>query len=344
MDLLIAANTVTQPNSDVAPATGTPGWATDGDPTTNTLATQAPAWHYNMMMAEMLAIVKAAGITPSNADWSQVLKAMQTIFAPAQRGVAPYSAGLAQLIGGYPKYAIVVDATGVLWRSTADANMTVPGAEGAAWGLLFDGLATQTWTDGRYIKTAESATDSFVTDLTVNKQTKLPFIQSGAYTGPLQPYLGYTPVQQGGGAGQGTNKVALGWAEDGSGLKCQVDGTDEGFLSFRGETQCFAFSSMSYNTSTVLASLTFLPEYNGYLKLDYNLGQDSSNPVQNISVAGSGFSLIGSCDNNSGTNLRVGSALYGVTAGEQVVLNMTGSYTASSGHTALGGTAIYVPR
>ncbi|MFT8334670.1 MAG: hypothetical protein ABF628_00675 [Acetobacter orientalis] len=309
MDLLIAANTVTQPNSDVAPATGTPGWATDGDPTTNTLATQAPAWHYNMMMAEMLAIVKAAGITPSNADWSQVLKAMQTIFAPAQRGVAPYSAGLAQLIGGYPKYAIVVDATGVLWRSSADANMTVPGADGATWGLLFDGLATQAWADSRYQKS-----------------------------------LDFTPVQQGGGAGQAPNKIYLGWALGGPGLKCQIDATDIGFFSFRGETQCFAFSSMSYNTSTVLASLTFLPEYNGYLKLDYNLGQDSSNPVQNISVAGSGFSLIGSCDNNSGTNLRVGSALYGVTAGEQVVLNMTGSYTASSGHTALGGTAIYIPR
>ncbi|MCP1216815.1 hypothetical protein NKW53_12135 [Acetobacter orientalis] len=309
MDLLIAANTVTQPNSDIAPATGTPGWATDGDPTTNTQATQAPAWHYNMMMAEMLAIVKAAGITPSNADWSQVLKAMQTIFAPAQRGVAPYSATLAQLIGGYPKYAIVVDAVGVLWRSSADANMTVPGADGAKWGLLFEGLATQEWADSRY-----------------------------------QELLNFTPVQQGGGSGQGPNKVILGWATDGSGLKCQVDGTDEGFFLFRGETQCFAFSSMSYNTSTVLASLTFLPKYNGYLKLDYNLGQDSSNPVQNISVSGSGFSLIGSCDNNSGTNLRVGSALYGVTAGEQVVLNMTGSYTASSGHTALGGTAIYVPR
>lgn len=140
MDLLIAANTVTQPNSDLAPATGTPGWATDGDPTTNTPATQAPAWHYNMMMAEMLAIVKAAGITPSNADWSQVLKAMQTIFAPAQRGVAPYSATLAQLIGGYPKYAIVLDAAGILWSSSADENTTVPGADGAAWQRLLDGF------------------------------------------------------------------------------------------------------------------------------------------------------------------------------------------------------------
>ncbi|MCP1215575.1 hypothetical protein NKW53_05780 [Acetobacter orientalis] len=297
-----------------------------------------------MIQEELVAFASAAGLALDKSNNAQTLAAARILFAAAERGVAPYSAPLAKLIGGYPKYAIVVDATGVLWRSTADANMTVPGAEGAAWGLLFDGLATQTWTDGRYIKTAESATDSFVTDLTVNKQTKLPFIQSGAYTGPLQPYLGYTPVQQGGGAGQGTNKVALGWAEDGSGLKCQVDGTDEGFLSFRGETQCFAFSSISHNTSTVLASLTFLPKYDGYLKLDYNLGQGSSNPVQNVIVAGSGFWRINGCENHSGTNLQVGSVLYGVTAGEQVVLNITGTYTASSGSTILGGTAIYVPR
>ncbi|MND20855.1 hypothetical protein D3C76_48070 [compost metagenome] len=41
-----------------------------------------------------------------------------------------------------------------------------------------------------------------------------------------QPALGFTPVQQGGGAHQGTNKVYLGW--DGTGLRAQVDGTDLG--------------------------------------------------------------------------------------------------------------------
>ena len=40
--------------------------------------------------------------------------------------------------------------------------------------------------------------------------------------------LGFTPVQQGGGTGQSTNKVFVGWATDGSGLLCQVDGTNFG--------------------------------------------------------------------------------------------------------------------
>ena len=41
-----------------------------------------------------------------------------------------------------------------------------------------------------------------------------------------QNNLGFTPVQQGGGAHQGSNKVYLGW--DGSALRCQVDSTDLG--------------------------------------------------------------------------------------------------------------------
>lgn len=43
-----------------------------------------------------------------------------------------------------------------------------------------------------------------------------------------QANLGFTPVQQGGGTGQGANKVYIGWATDASGLKAQADRTDLG--------------------------------------------------------------------------------------------------------------------
>lgn len=43
-----------------------------------------------------------------------------------------------------------------------------------------------------------------------------------------QASLGFTPVQQGGATGQGSNKVFIGWATDGSGLLCQIDGTNFG--------------------------------------------------------------------------------------------------------------------
>lgn len=43
--------------------------------------------------------------------------------------------------------------------------------------------------------------------------------------------LGYTPVQQGGGAGQGSNKIYLGWASASDGLKAQVDAIDIGYIA-----------------------------------------------------------------------------------------------------------------
>lgn len=43
-----------------------------------------------------------------------------------------------------------------------------------------------------------------------------------------QPNLGFIPIQQGGGTGQGNNKVYIGWATDASGLKAQADNTDLG--------------------------------------------------------------------------------------------------------------------
>ncbi|KAF2393153.1 phage tail protein [Pseudomonas frederiksbergensis] len=46
----------------------------------------------------------------------------------------------------------------------------------------------------------------------------------------LQRRLGFTPVQQGGGANQGSNTVRIGWSQVGSGIRAQVDATDIGLL------------------------------------------------------------------------------------------------------------------
>jgi hypothetical protein len=43
--------------------------------------------------------------------------------------------------------------------------------------------------------------------------------------------IGYTPVQQGGGTGQGTNKVYLGWDGASGLLRYQIDSTDEGDIA-----------------------------------------------------------------------------------------------------------------
>ena len=49
----------------------------------------------------------------------------------------------------------------------------------------------------------------------------------------VEDYLGFTPVQQGGGAGQLSNKVYIGWT--GSELKAQVDASDQGAIAFKSD-------------------------------------------------------------------------------------------------------------
>ncbi len=46
----------------------------------------------------------------------------------------------------------------------------------------------------------------------------------------LQNRLGFTPVQQGGGANQNANALKLGWSNNGAGLRLQVDASDMGVL------------------------------------------------------------------------------------------------------------------
>ena len=74
-----------------------------------------------------------------------------------------------------------------------------------------------------------------------------------------QPNLGFTPIQQGGGTGQGNSKVYIGWATDASGLKAQADNTDLGnIVTTKGGTikapqAALADRAQVANTSETLA-------------------------------------------------------------------------------------------
>ena len=67
------------------------------------------------------------------------------------------------------------------------------------------------------------ATKKYVDTLNATQQTAIDGKQAS---------LGFTPVQQSGGAGQTTNKIYIGWSA--SGLKAQVDGSDLGTFVFGG--------------------------------------------------------------------------------------------------------------
>ena len=79
MELLIAANSVPLAQADTVPASGTPQYATDGNPAAGVAPTDAPAWHYNMVMAELVALVTAAGLATSGATWTQIAQAVGII-------------------------------------------------------------------------------------------------------------------------------------------------------------------------------------------------------------------------------------------------------------------------
>ncbi|GAN66935.1 hypothetical protein [Acetobacter orientalis] len=98
------------------------------------------------LTADMLSIASGAPFYPSMA-------------AVASRIIAPFNAQLAVAIGGYPLNAVVADPAtpGTFWVSTADANVSTPGADGATWQSLFSGYATEAWANGQFLRLAATA-------------------------------------------------------------------------------------------------------------------------------------------------------------------------------------------
>lgn len=87
----------------------------------------------------------AGGEPPRGQDMNGLLNLLSSAIQVLQTGyLGPFDATFAQSIGGYPAGAIVCGGTpGAFWVSMADANVSPPGADGAMWQSLFNGLATQ---------------------------------------------------------------------------------------------------------------------------------------------------------------------------------------------------------
>lgn len=61
-----------QASADVAPTTGTPAFATDGNPSTGTPATQWPAYQYNAIQEELIAAINAGALTADRTKNNQL--------------------------------------------------------------------------------------------------------------------------------------------------------------------------------------------------------------------------------------------------------------------------------
>lgn len=137
MDLLIADNSVPLGQADVAPVTGTPQYATNGNPVTNTPATDLPAYEFNAVISEIVGTIVGGGLAPDRTNNAQLLAAINKLIiqsAPtgqcqlqcasaAELILAPLDGNIIRIAGvNYPIPAVGIDA--------ANAGILVNGAIG----------------------------------------------------------------------------------------------------------------------------------------------------------------------------------------------------------------------
>lgn len=77
---------------------------------------------------------------------------------------------------------------------------------------------------GPAVPLSNSVTSTSETDAASSKAVKTAYDLAAS----KQDALGFTPIQQGGGTGQESNKIYIGWATDASGLKAQASALDLG--------------------------------------------------------------------------------------------------------------------
>ncbi len=178
--------------------------------------------------------------------------------------------------------AVTLDGTGAgvtFGGSVAAASANISGAIAAAT-LNITGSAT-------LANAALSGTPTAPTQAAGDNTTKLAttaFVKEQNYLAAITgaqvlAALGYTPVQQGGGAGQAGNKIYLGW--DVTRMRVQVDSTDVGELAFEADLAAYAPLS-SFGTSQAATGYQKLP---GGLILQWGLTVVSSATVASFPIA-----------------------------------------------------------
>ena len=195
--------------------------------------------------------------------WNQMLYLLTGLMSELTAfGILPWSAAQP-----YSKGALCIGSDGTLWQAQIDIEATstnpiAPGTDDSVWaspelsgtvpdsrrviagtGLTGGGPLSSDVTLAAKLTNSVSLTDSTTaasatavktaydrgtTGVTAAGEAKTTAENALAVANTNHPNLGFTPIQQGGGTGQGTNKVYIGWATDASGLKAQADSTNLG--------------------------------------------------------------------------------------------------------------------
>ncbi|MGY6769523.1 hypothetical protein [Komagataeibacter sp. NFXK3] len=139
MDLIIGTGTVAEASRDTMPATGTPGWATDGNPAATIPATDFPAAHYNMLMAEVIQPILDAGLTLDPANWGQLSAAIKALAKQAASGAVLGSPGVlatGDVAGSVLYYSAAKAAPAFTYGSTTVWLATTAAVSAAISGYL----------------------------------------------------------------------------------------------------------------------------------------------------------------------------------------------------------------
>jgi hypothetical protein len=165
---------------------------------------------------------------------------------------------------------------------------------------------------------ASGVTAGTYSKINVNTKGLVTYGTTIAY-GDIIGALGFTPVQQGGGAGQGTNKVYLGW--NGAAPSIQIDATNEGAIAMLGTNQVFT----NYNTFNAYTWLTGAATVSGTLTTGpINAGGAINGTVCN-------FTTVNSINGNVVANNGRLRASYGYRGSGDSAAGVIGSDYANSG-------------
>lgn len=162
--------------------------------------------------------------------------------------------------------------------------------------------------------------------------------------------LGFVPVEQGGGAGQGVNKVHIGWGTSG-GLKVQVDATDLGPLAFLQQSQTWTQQQNFQGVQATYLHSTSSAQIDGELDVAGNI-TSSSGAVTAVYIHSTGDVAAGGNANVNGSvngayvhsagNMNAGGSIGAngdlIAGGNMTATgSVTGAYLHSTGNAQVDG-------
>lgn len=192
----------------------------------------------NSKLTNQMALAAGAG-TSGAVRVAYRAKNSEDIWSPWSEGILSGSIGdgltVSNGIISVPEYsgatASTAGTSGLVPPATAgqqESFLTGGGEYKPALTKISDSVSLTDSTTAASATAVKTAYDRGTTGVTAAGKAKTTAENALAVANTKQPNLGFTPIQQGGGTGQGTNKVYIGWATDASGLKAQADSTNLG--------------------------------------------------------------------------------------------------------------------